>query len=65
MNKQYVIIQDQLAIAVTHYTEDENSVSILPGDIQKVLSAPRGVYLDPKQVKIVGTYTIVEQKEKL
>ncbi len=64
MNKQYVIIQGDLAIAVSRYTESENSVSILPGDIQKVLSAPRGVYLDPKQIKIVGTYTIVEQRER-
>ena len=64
MSKQYVIIQGDLAIAVSRYTEGENSITILPGDVQKVLSAPRGVYLDPRQIKLVGTYTIVEQREK-
>ncbi len=61
---QYVIIQGELAIAVTKYTETPEGVEILPGDIEKILAAPRGVYLSPKQIKIVGGYTIVEQREK-
>jgi hypothetical protein len=64
LSKQYVIIQDELAIAVKRYTETEDGVTILPGDIEKILSAPRGVYLQPKQIKIVGCYAIVEQREK-
>lgn len=64
MSKQHVIIQGNLALAVTRYTEKGNSISILPGDLQKALSAPRGVYLHPRQIKIVGTYTIIEQREK-
>ncbi len=61
---QYVIIQGELAIAVTKYTETPEGMEILPGDIEKILAAPRGVYLNPKQIKIVGGYTIVEQREK-
>ncbi len=64
MSKQYVIIQGNLAIAVTRYTESPDGVSVMPGDLQKVLSAPQKVYLHPRQIKIVGTYTIIEQREK-
>jgi len=62
--KQFVIIQGDLAIAVTGYSEFENTISIKPEDFSKVLSAPKGVYLKPQQIKIVGWYTIIEQQER-
>jgi hypothetical protein len=61
---QYVIIQGELAIAIRRFTETGNTIEVLPGDIEKVLSAPRGVYLHPNSIKFVGNYTIIEQKEK-
>lgn len=62
--KQYVIIQGELAVAVRRFTETGNTVEVQPGDIEKVLSAPRGVYLHPHSIKFVGHYTIIEQKDK-
>ena len=62
--KQFVIIQNELAVAVSHYTEEENVVIVEPEDFSKVLSAPKGVYLKPQRLKIVGNYTIIEQKER-
>jgi len=61
---QYIIIQGELAIAVKRFTETSVGVEIMPGDVDKILSAPRGVYLAPKKIKIVGSYTIIEQREK-
>ncbi|HEY85508.1 MAG TPA: hypothetical protein G4N96_10415 [Chloroflexi bacterium] len=63
--KQFVIIQNELAVAVTGYTEEEeNAIIIEPEDFSKVLSAPKGVYLKPQRLKIVGNYAIIEQKER-
>jgi len=62
--KQYVIIQGMLAVAVTRYTEFDRYVEVFPQDLVKVLSAPRGVYLKPRQLKFVGDYTIIEQRER-
>ncbi len=62
--KQFVIIQGELAIAVTNYTETGTEVIIEAADISKVLSAPRGVYLQPERIKFVGSYTIIEQRKR-
>ncbi len=62
--KQFVIIQNELAVAVIGYTEEENAVIIEPEDFSKVLSAPKGVYLKPQRLRIVGNYAIIEQKER-
>ena len=52
------------AVKVIAWGQKVLRVTIEPEDFSKVLSAPKGVYLQPQQIKIVGWYTIIEQKER-
>lgn len=64
MANQYIIVQGELAVVVKSYTEMNGACEVLPGNVEKVISGPKGLYLKPKRMKFVGNYTIIEQREQ-
>lgn len=62
---QYIIIQGQLSVAVKTFTEFDDVLDVAPGNVIKVITGPRGLYLKPKHIRFIGSYTIIEQREEV